>query len=94
MRVFGARCIVKEAKKESNKTSSGIVIPGSDKEPTYRGKVIAVGQGAILENGQRVPMDVKVDDEVIYTAFSGTPIETKEGTFIILNERDILAVVD
>lgn len=94
MRVFGARCIVKENKKENNKTKSGIIIPGSEKEPTYSGKVIAVGQGALLDNGTRVPMDVKVEDEVIYTAFAGTPINDKGETYLIINERDILVVLD
>ena len=94
MKVFGARCIVKEEKKESNKTTSGIIIPGLEKEPTYTGSVVAVGQGAMLETGVRVPMDVKVGDRIIYTAFSGTPIEKDGETFIILNERDILCVLD
>lgn len=94
MKVFGARCIVKEQKKENNKTTSGIVIPGSEKEPTYQGTVIACGQGAMLDNGTRVPMDIKVGDKVIYTAFSGTPVEDNDETFLILNERDILCVLD
>lgn len=94
MRVFGARCIVKELKKESNKTQSGIIVPGSDKEPTFTGTVIAVGQGALLDNGTRVPMDVKVGDKVVYTNFSGTPIIDKGETYLVLNERDILCVLD
>lgn len=94
MKVFGARCLVKEDKKESNKTSSGIIVPGSDKEPTFQGTVIAVGQGALLDNGTRVAMDIKVGDKVIYTNFSGTPIMDKGETYLVLNERDILAVID
>lgn len=93
MKVFGARCIIKE-EKQSNKTNSGIVVQGRDKEPTYRGEVIAVGNGAMLENGTRVPLDVKVGDKVVYTAFSGSPIVDKGETFLILNERDILCVLD
>lgn len=94
MKVFGARCIVKENKKDNNKTKSGIIIPGSEKEPTYNGRVIAVGQGALLDNGIRVPMDIKVGDEVIYTAFAGTPINDKGETYLIINERDILVIID
>lgn len=94
MKVFGARCIVKEEKKETNKTSSGIIVPGSDKEPTFTGTVISVGQGALLDSGIRVPMDVKVGDRVVYTNFSGTPIINKGETYLVLNERDILAVID
>ena len=94
MKVFGARCIVKEEKKETNKTSSGIIVPGSDKEPTFQGTVIAVGQGAMLDSGIRVPMDVKVGDKVVYTTFSGTPIVNEGETYLVLNERDILCVLD
>lgn len=93
MRVLGARCIVKEEKND-NKTKSGILIQGQDKEPTYRGKIIAVGDGALLENGQVIPMKVNVGDRVIYTAFSGSPIEVDGEEYVILNERDILCVLD
>lgn len=93
MKVFGARCIVKE-EKQSNKTSTGIIIQGKEKEPTYRGKIVAVGNGAMLENGTRVPMDVKVGDTVLYAAFAGSPVENNGETFVILNERDILCVLD
>lgn len=93
MKVFGARCIVKE-EKQSNQTSTGIIIQGKEKEPSYKGKVIAVGNGAMLENGTRVPMDINVGDTVLYAAFAGSPVEKDGETFIILNERDILCVLD
>lgn len=96
MRVLGARCIVQEEKLEEA-TKSGIVIPGRDKVQTNRGKVISVGSGALLENGTKVPMEVKVGDRVVYTSFSGTPIVTGDKnteSFVILNERDILAILD
>lgn len=97
MKVLGARCIVREEKLDEA-TKSGIVIPGRDKVQTNRGTIIAVGSGAILENGVKIPMEVAVGDRVIYTSFSGTPIVTSNKdhneTFIILNERDILAVLD
>jgi chaperonin GroES len=95
MKVFGARCIVEELK-QGETTKSGIVLPGADKEPTYRGVVVAVGDGAMLENGQKVPMEVKPGDEIVYTTFSGSPIkDDKTGkTYLILNERDILCVLN
>ena len=93
MKVFGARCIVKKIKKK-DELSSGIILQGRSKEPTYHGYVIAVGNGAMLENGTRVPMDIKVGDEVVYTAFSGSPIVNGGEEYIILNERDILAVLN
>lgn len=93
MKVLGARVIVKEDKNEAE-TISGIIIPGREKEPTFRGEVVKVGSGAMLENGTIVPMEVKVGDRVIYTNWSGSPIDVDGETFTILNERDILAVID
>ena len=93
MKVFGARCIVEEIK-NSEKTASGIIINGRDKEPTYQGIVIAVGDGAMLENGTRVPMDVKVGDHVVYTTFSGSPLQYGGKEYLVLNERDILVVLE
>lgn len=94
MKVLGARCIVKEKKKDSDKTKSGIILPGSDSEPTYTGIVVGVGDGALLENGTKVPMAVKEGDRVIYTTFSGSPIIVNGETFLVLNERDILCVLE
>jgi len=93
MKVFGARCIVKE-EKQGEETACGIIIPGKDKEPTYVGRVIAVGDGALLENGERVSMQVKEGDRIAYTTFSGSPIKNGDDEFIILNERDILCVLE
>jgi len=93
MKVFGARCIVKEEKQEA-KTASGIIVPGKDKEPTYIGRIISIGNGAILENGEKVPMEVKPGDRIVYTTFSGSPIKNGDDEFLILNERDILCVLE
>lgn len=96
MRVLGARIIVKE-EKLSEKTSNGILIPGRDKQSTNKGEVILVGDGAMLENGNKIPVGIKVGEKVLYTAFSGTPIVTSSkdsDTLVILNERDVLCVLD
>lgn len=92
MKVLGARLIVKEEKNDI-KTSAGIIVKGKDKEPTYRGEVIAIGNGALLENGTRVPMDIKIGEKVLYAAFSGSPISVDGVDYIILNERDVLCVL-
>lgn len=91
-KTLGARCIVEEIKNE-NVLKSGIILQNADKDPTYRGIVISVGDGALLENGQKVPMEVKVGDEIIYTTFSGSPITDGDKSYLILNERDILCIV-
>jgi chaperonin GroES len=96
--VKGARVLVKE-QKLSEETSSGIVLPGREKEHTNQGIVLAVGDGAILEDGTLIPVGVKVGDKVMYTAFSGSPItkagdDEEEGVrYLILNERDILCQI-
>jgi len=96
--VKGARVLVKE-QKLSQTTESGIIIQGREKEHTNQGIVLAVGEGAMLEDGTLVPVGVKVGDKVMYTAFSGSPI-TKAGDddeedvrYLILNERDILCQI-
>lgn len=94
--VQGARVLVKEIK-FSNKTSSGIELPGKEKEHTNQGIVLAVGNGAMLENGTKVPVAVNVGDKVMYTAYSGNPITKEEddddSRYLILNERDILCKI-
>lgn len=94
MKVFGARCIVKEIRQDEEKSLSGIIIPGKAKEPTYMGYVVAVGDGALLDNGTKVPMQVKVGDKIVYTTFSGSPINVDGEQFIVLNERDILCILE
>ena len=95
--VHGARCVVREIKNDIS-TKSGIILPGRDKQSTNQGIVITVGEGALLENGQKVPMNVKPGDKVLYASFAGSPVVIKEDsddeTFLILNERDILCVIE
>ena len=93
IKVLGARVLVKEDKNEEA-TSGGIVIPGREKEKTFRGTIVAVGKGAMLDDGTIVPMDVTVGNRIVYTDFSGTPIKAGDEGFIVLNERDILAVIE
>ena len=97
--IKGARVLVKE-QTLSRVTASGIELPGREKEHTNQGIVLAVGDGAMLENGTVVPVSVKVGDKVMYTAFSGSPIvdadadeEEENVRYLILNERDILCQI-
>ena len=90
LRVLGSRILVKEIKE---KNESKIIIPNKKEEPKYKGVVIATGEGALLDNGNLMPMNVKVGETVIYQEYSGTPIKHEDEVYIILNERDILAVI-
>ena len=85
--------VVLEQKKQEEKTASGIVLPGSDKEMPMQGKVIAVGPGGMID-GNEVKMEVKVGQQVIYSKYSGTDVKLEDEEFIIVKQSDILAVVE
>lgn len=91
--------VIVEPIEHEEKTPSGIILPETAKEKPQEGKVIAVGLGRWDEEGnKRVPLDVKVGDRVIFAKYSGTEFKQREnGTekkYLILNERDILAIVE
>jgi chaperonin GroES len=73
------------------RTKSGIVLPDSAKEKPQEGTVIAVGTGEI-SNGQRFPLEVKVGDKIIYSKYGGTEGKIENEEYVILSERDILAI--
>jgi len=76
-------------------TASGLVIPDTAKEKPQVGKVLAVGPGRFDESGaKRIPLDVKVDDVVIYSKYGGTEIKYNGEEFLLLSARDVLAVVE
>lgn len=74
------------------KTKSGIVIPDTAKEKPVEGTVIAVGSGRVMDNGQKVPLEVKVGDKVIYSKYGGTEVKLDNEEYVILREEDILAI--
>ena len=87
--------IIVEAVVKEEKTSSGIYLPDTAaKEKPHTGKVIAVGKGKVLENGTRVEPEVKVGEVVVFAKYSGTEVKVDEKEYLILSERDILAVLD
>ena len=75
------------------KTAGGILLPDSAKEKPQEGKVIAVGPGIIDDKGQRKPIDVKEGDLVLYAKYSGTEVKLDGEEYLIISERDILAIV-
>jgi chaperonin GroES len=75
-------------------TASGIVIPDSAKEKPQEGEVVAIGPGRIDDNGNRVPLDVKAGDIVIYSRYGGTEVKYDGVEYLVLSARDILAVVE
>jgi chaperonin GroES len=88
---LGDRVVVKPEPEEL-KTKSGIVLPDSAKEKPSEGAVVAVGTGRILDNGQRIAIEVKIGDRVIYSKYGGNEVKIDNEDYIILAERDILAI--
>ncbi len=90
---LGDRLIVKAIEEEET-TASGIVLPDTAKEKPQKGKVVAVGQGAWDEDGEkRIPLDVSEGDEVLYSKYGGTEIKVDGDDLLVLRESDVLAKV-
>jgi chaperonin GroES len=85
------RVVVRPLEEEET-TASGLVIPDTAKERPQEGEVIAVGPGR-FEDGNRIPMDVKVGDKVIYSKYGGTEVKIEGEEYLILSARDVLAVM-
>ena len=86
------RIVIKQVEAEQV-TSSGLVIPDTAKEKPQEGEVIAVGNGKILDNGTKVPLDVKAGDKILFGKYSGTDIKIDNEEFLILREDEVLAIV-
>ncbi|HRW06222.1 MAG TPA: co-chaperone GroES [Caldilineaceae bacterium] len=93
LKPLGDRLVVKPLEQEEQ-TSSGIFLPETAKEKPQQGKVIAAGPGGRKEGGDRIAMDVKVDDTVLYAKYSGTTIKLDGTEYLILKETDVLAIVE
>ena len=87
------RVIVKRIEEEE-KSKGGIIIPDTAKEKPQEGRVVAVGKGKVDENGKITPMDVKVNDRVLFGKYSGTEINIDDEEHLIMREEDILGVVE
>ncbi|RPF57040.1 co-chaperone GroES [Aquisalibacillus elongatus] len=93
LKPLGDRVIVEVVEQEET-TSSGIVLPDSAKEKPQEGKVVAVGSGRVTDNGEKVELEVKEGDQVIYSKFAGTEVKQGDKEYLVLRESDILAVVE
>ncbi|MBU5266166.1 co-chaperone GroES [Virgibacillus proomii] len=89
---LGDRVVI-ELVEQEEKTASGIVLPDSAKEKPQEGKVVAVGSGRVTENGEKVALEVKEGDRIIFSKFAGTEVKYEGKEYLILRENDILAVV-
>jgi len=93
LKPLGGRVIVEPIEQEDI-TAGGIILPETAKEKPQEGKILATGPGDRDEDGERIAMDVKVGDKVLYAKYSGTEVKVDGKKLLILKENDILAVID
>jgi chaperonin GroES len=87
------RVIVKRIEEEE-KTKGGIIIPDTAKEKPIEGKIVAAGNGKVLENGSKVPLEVKKGDRVLFGKYAGTDIKIDGEEHLIMREDDIIAIME
>lgn len=92
LKPLGDRIVVLPADRETV-TASGIVLPDTAKEKPQEGTVIAVGPGKLLDTGERVPPEIEKGARVLYSKYSGTEFKLDDKEYLILSERDVLAVI-
>jgi len=92
LKPLGDRVVVKPVEKEE-RTKSGIVLPDTAKEKPQEGIVEAVGTGRILDNGTKIPMELKVGDKILYAKYAGNEFKIEEIEYLIVSEKDVLAIV-
>ena len=89
---LGERVVVKTLESEE-RTKSGIVLPDTAKEKPQMGKILAVGTGRVLDNGQKIPLEVKIGDKVLFAKYAGTEVKLDGEEYMVLKETDILAII-
>ena len=89
---LGERVVIEVAESDVT-TASGIGLPDTAKEKPQKGKVVAVGTGKLLDNGERAAMEVKVGDGVVFSKYSGSEIKVDDKDYLIVRESDILAIL-
>jgi len=92
LKPLGDRVIIELVQSEE-KTASGIVLPDTAKEKPQEGRVVAVGAGTVLDNGERVALEVAVGDRIIFSKYAGTEVKYEGTEYLILRESDILAII-
>lgn len=93
LRPLGDRLVIRPASREET-TKGGIIVPDTAKEKPQRGTVLAVGPGRRDDDGEYIPMDVKVGDTVLFAKYAGTEFKIDDEELMILSEKDVLAVIN
>ena len=87
------RVLVKRTEEQEVK-KGGIIIPDSAKEKPQEGKVIAVGNGRVTDDGKKIPLDVKAGDRILFGKYSGSEVKVEDEEYLILKEEDVLCIID
>ena len=90
---LGDRVLVKRVDEEEAKSAGGIIIPDTAKEKPQKGKVVEVGPGRVGDDNERIPMEVKKGDAILFGKYSGTEVKVDGEEYLIMHESDILAVI-
>jgi chaperonin GroES len=93
IRPLGDRVVIKATGRDEQ-TKSGIYLPDTAQEKPQEGVVVAVGNGKVLDNGSRQPVDLKVGDKVLFSKYAGTEVKQIDEEYLILRESDVLAVIE
>ncbi|MCZ6602385.1 MAG: co-chaperone GroES [Planctomycetota bacterium] len=93
LRPLNDKIVVKRLEAEA-KTKGGIVLPDTAKEKPKEGKVISLGDGKLLDNGNRVPFQVKKNDRILFSSYAGTEVKIDGNEFVIMQEEDVLAILE
>ncbi|RMH69638.1 MAG: co-chaperone GroES [Gemmatimonadetes bacterium] len=93
VRPLGDRILVQRIE-EAETVKGGIIIPDTAKEKPQQGKVVAVGSGKVNEKGERMALEVKVDDRVLFGKYAGTEVKIDGEEYLIMREDDVLGIID
>lgn len=93
IRPLGDRVLVQRTEAE-DKTAGGILLPDSAKEKPKEGKIISIGEGKTLDNGEKSKFSVKKGDRVLFTSYAGTEVKVGGNEYLIMREEDILGVIE
>jgi len=93
LKPLGDRVIV-TVDKEEEKTVGGIVLANNAKEKPQTAEVVAVGAGAVTEDGKKLPMSIKVGDKILFDKYAGSNVKYDDNEYLILHEKDVMAIVE
>ncbi|CAA9300923.1 MAG: Heat shock protein 60 family co-chaperone GroES [uncultured Chloroflexi bacterium] len=93
LRPLGDKVVVQPTAREET-TKSGIVLPDTAKEKPQEGTIVSIGTGRVLDNGERQKLEVEAGQKVLYAKYAGTEVKLDDKEYLILSEKDILAILD